>query len=194
MLGWAPAVWKIAVLGALLLSLAIVVDGVVRRRWLLARDVIVALRSRRRSRLASLLGRRRRLATGSPSRRTCAHAGDFPSFGSRYVVAVLVVAGPELVRPVRVVAAWLLPLAAVGAVALGAASRPQALGGLALGLGAGAIVRLAFGSAAGVPPTDARTQPRSRRSASACATCGSAERQRRRLGGVRRTRRRRAAR
>ena len=34
-------------------------------------------------------------------------------------VAVLVVAGPELVRPVRVAAACLVPLAAVGAVVIG---------------------------------------------------------------------------
>jgi uncharacterized membrane protein YbhN (UPF0104 family)/tRNA A-37 threonylcarbamoyl transferase component Bud32 len=37
---------------------------------------------------------------------------------------------------------------------LGAALPASALGALALGLGAGALVRLAFGSAAGVPPTE----------------------------------------
>ena len=57
------------------------------------------------------------------------------------------------VRSVRVLATWLVPLAALGAVVLGAAlpvggARPA----LALGLGAGALVRLAFGTAAGVPP------------------------------------------
>ena len=36
---------------------------------------------------------------------------------------------------------------------IGAALPSAALGALALGLGAGALVRLAFGSAAGVPPT-----------------------------------------
>jgi uncharacterized membrane protein YbhN (UPF0104 family)/tRNA A-37 threonylcarbamoyl transferase component Bud32 len=66
---------------------------------------------------------------------------------------VIVVVGPELVRTVRVVATWLVPLAALGAVVLGAALPSGGLAGLALGLGAGALARLIFGSAAGVPPT-----------------------------------------
>jgi uncharacterized protein (TIRG00374 family) len=65
-----------------------------------------------------------------------------------------VVVGPELVRPVRLVAAWLVPTAALGAVVFSAALPSAVLGALALGLGAGAIARLAFGTAAGVPPTD----------------------------------------
>jgi uncharacterized membrane protein YbhN (UPF0104 family)/tRNA A-37 threonylcarbamoyl transferase component Bud32 len=67
--------------------------------------------------------------------------------------AVIVVVGPELVRTARVLATWLVPLASLGAVVLGAALPSGALAGLALGLGAGAIARLAFGTAAGVPPT-----------------------------------------
>ena len=41
-----------------------------------------------------------------------------------------------------------------GAVVLGAALPSDVLGALALGLGAGALVRLAFGTAAGVPPAE----------------------------------------
>src|SRR5262249_50186964 len=48
----------------------------------------------------------------------------------------------------------LVPLAALGTVALGASSPSDALCGLALGLGAGALVRLTFGSAAGIPPVE----------------------------------------
>jgi hypothetical protein len=66
--------------------------------------------------------------------------------------AVIVVVGPELVRTVRVVATCLVPLAALGAVVLGAARPSAALAGLELGLGAGALARVIFGSAAGVPP------------------------------------------
>src|SRR5262249_52266146 len=69
------------------------------------------------------------------------------------------VAGPELVQPARKVAAWLVPLAAFGAVSLEAARPSEALGGLALGLGAGALVRLAFGAAAGVPPVARVREP-----------------------------------
>jgi glycosyltransferase 2 family protein len=52
-----------------------------------------------------------------------------------------------------VLATWLVPLASLGAVVLGASLPSGALAGLALGLAAGAIARLAFGTAAGVPPT-----------------------------------------
>jgi aminoglycoside phosphotransferase len=78
----------------------------------------------------------------------------FPEARLAFVVAVLVVAGPELVRPARRLANWLVALAAVGTIALEAASPARALAGVALGLAAGAVVRLAFGSAAGVPPVD----------------------------------------
>ena len=63
-------------------------------------------------------------------------------------------AGPELVRPIHVAANWLLALAALGAVAIGAGLPSQVLGGLALGLGAGALVRLVLGSAAGIPSVE----------------------------------------
>ena len=67
------------------------------------------------------------------------------------VVALIAVVAPELVRPVRLLASWLVVLGVLGAVVVGAALPSGALGALALGLGAAALVRLAFGSAAGVP-------------------------------------------
>ena len=54
-------------------------------------------------------------------------------------------------RPVRVLAVWLVALAAGGAVVLEAGKPSQVLAALAVGLAAGALVRLALGSAAGVP-------------------------------------------
>ena len=78
----------------------------------------------------------------------------FPESRLGFVVAIVTVAGPELVRPARVVAAWLVPTAAVGAVALEAASPAGALGGVALGLAVGSLVRVAFGSAAGMPAVE----------------------------------------
>jgi uncharacterized membrane protein YbhN (UPF0104 family)/tRNA A-37 threonylcarbamoyl transferase component Bud32 len=78
----------------------------------------------------------------------------YPELRLAAATAVFAVVGPELVRPVRVLALWLVPLASLGAVVLGAVSPAAALAGLALGLGAGALVRLAFGTAAGVPPTE----------------------------------------
>ena len=42
-LGWASAVWKVALGGALTLAVVILVAVLVRRRWLLGRDLLAAL-------------------------------------------------------------------------------------------------------------------------------------------------------
>jgi hypothetical protein len=78
----------------------------------------------------------------------------FPELRVAAVTAVVTVAGPELVRPVRLLAFWLVGLGALGAVVIDAALPSDALAALALGLGAGLLVRLAFGTAAGVPSVE----------------------------------------
>ena len=150
-LGWAPAVWRAALVGAIVLALAIVGDVLVRRRWALARDLVIALLVV--AGLASVLGR---LVHGDwlPLEVHVFSRWGFPELRLACVVAVLVVAGPELVRPVRKLATWLVPLATLGTVAIEASLPSNALAGLALGLTAGVSVRLAFGTAAGVPPTE----------------------------------------
>jgi glycosyltransferase 2 family protein len=150
-LGWAPAVWRVSLVGALVLALAIVAEALFRRRWDLIRDLAVALLLV--AGLSTLLGRLVE-ADWLPIDADLWSRWGFPELRLAFVAAVLVVAGPELVRPVRVIAAWFVPLAALGAVALEAVLPSGALGGLALGVGAGALVRLAFGSAAGVPRTE----------------------------------------
>ena len=52
----------------------------------------------------------------------------------------------------RLLAIWLVPVAALGAVVFAAALPSAVLGALALGLASAALVRLLFGTAAGVPP------------------------------------------
>jgi uncharacterized membrane protein YbhN (UPF0104 family)/tRNA A-37 threonylcarbamoyl transferase component Bud32 len=148
LLGWAPAVWRIALLAALVLGCAIVAASLLRRRLALVRDLAIALLAV--GALASVLGG---LVDGDwlPAEAHVWSRWPFPEARLAFVVAVLVVAGPELVRAARMLAFWLVALAAVGTVALEAASPSRALAGLALGLAAGAVVRLAFGSAAGVP-------------------------------------------
>lgn len=151
LLGWAPAVWRAAVLGALALTLAIIGAALLRHRWALVRDlsvVCVAVGG-----LAVVFGRLVD-ADWLPVEADLWSRWGFPELRLAFVMAVVVVASPELVRPVRRLATWLVPLASVGVVALEAASPSRALSGVALGLGAAALVRLAFGSAAGVPPTD----------------------------------------
>jgi uncharacterized membrane protein YbhN (UPF0104 family)/tRNA A-37 threonylcarbamoyl transferase component Bud32 len=147
-LGWAPALWRVALSAALVLAWAIVAAALFRRRWALVRDLVVALLVV--VVLATFLGRLVD-ADWLPIEVHPWSRWGFPDLRLAFVVAILVVAGPELIRPVRTLATWLVPLAAVGTVALQAASPSRALAGLALGLTTAAFVRLAFGSAAGVP-------------------------------------------
>ncbi len=144
--GWAVAVWRAAFLGAFLLALAIAVVTVVQRRWGLARDLALAL----------LLVTGAGLVLGGlvesdwfvVEPHLWVHWG-FPELRLAWLAAVVTVAGPGLLRPVRILANWLVALAAFGVVALGSALPSGALAALALGLGSGALVRLLFGTAAG---------------------------------------------
>ena len=151
LLGWAPGLWRAVVVITLVLALVVVADAVLRRRWLLFRDLLIAL-------LVVIAGAS-----------VLAHIVDsewlqvevdplsqwgFPELRIACVVAVIAVARPELVRPVRVLSVWLIGLASLGAVALEIAFPADVLAGLALGLGAGALVRLALGSPLGAPPID----------------------------------------
>jgi uncharacterized membrane protein YbhN (UPF0104 family)/tRNA A-37 threonylcarbamoyl transferase component Bud32 len=150
-LGWAPGFWRAAVLGSLVLALVVVAEALARRRWLLARDVLIALV------VVGVLGSVLARVVDSVWFQIEVHSltrWGFPDLRLACVVAVIAVARPELVRPVRLFAIWLIGLAAVGAVALEIAAPSEVLGGLALGLGAGALVRLALGSPLGVPPVE----------------------------------------
>jgi glycosyltransferase 2 family protein len=149
-LGWAGGFWRTVFVCSLGLALAIVVAVLVRRRWDLARDLLVA---------AIVLVGAAPLLGGAvesdwlPIEPHVLSRWGYPELRIAAVTAVVVVVGPELVRPVRLFAAWLVPLAALGAVVFSAALPSEVLGALALGLGAGSLVRLVFGTAAGVPPT-----------------------------------------
>jgi hypothetical protein len=150
-LGWAGGFWRTAFVCLLGLALALVVDVLLQRRWALARDLLVA---------AIVLFAAAPLLGGVvesdwlPMEAHVLSRWGYPELRLAGATAVLVVVGPELVRPVRLVAAWLVPLGSVGAVVVSVALPSAALGALALGLGAGSLVRLVFGTAAGVPPTE----------------------------------------
>ena len=150
-LGWAPGLWRAALLGTLALALIIVAEALVRRRWLLVRDVVIALIvvNVAGSVLARIVDSEWLQIEVHPLSRW-----GFPELRIGFVVAVIAVARPELVRPVRLLAIWLAGLASLGALALEIALPSEVLGGLALGLGAGALVRLALGSPLGVPPIE----------------------------------------
>jgi uncharacterized membrane protein YbhN (UPF0104 family)/tRNA A-37 threonylcarbamoyl transferase component Bud32 len=149
-LGWAGAVWRTVFVCLLALALVIVVAVALRRRWDLVRDLLVDA--------VVLVGSTVLLggAVGSdwvPIEPHVLSQWGYPELRLAAATSVLVVVGPELVRPLRLLAAWLVPLAALGAIAFAAALPSAVLAALALGLGTGALVRLLFGTAAGVPPT-----------------------------------------
>lgn len=150
-LGWAEVLWRTAFLGLIGLAVVIVIDVLFRRRWDLARDLLFAAVGIAAA--ASCLGR----VVESNWLPVGAHAlsrWGYPEVRLAAATTVIVVVGPELVRPVRVLAIWLVPLAALAAAVLGAALPSGVLGALAVGLGVGSLVRLAFGTAAGVPPAE----------------------------------------
>ena len=150
-LGWAGALWRTAFVGLLALAAVIVLDVLVRRRWSLARDLLVGAVVLMGA--GAVLGRVVE-SDWLPVEGHLLSSWGYPELRLAAAAAVVVMVGPELVRWARVFATWLVPLATLGTVVLGAASPSAALGALALGLGVGAIVRIAFGSAAGVPPTE----------------------------------------
>ena len=148
--GWAGALWRTAFFGVLALAVVLVVDVLLRRRWDLVRDLLVAASGVVGA--AIVLGRIVE-SDWLPLKAHLLARWGYPEVRLAGATAVIVVVGPELVRTFRVLATWLVPVASFGAVVLGAALPSGMLAGLALGLGAGAIARLAFGTAAGVPPT-----------------------------------------
>jgi uncharacterized membrane protein YbhN (UPF0104 family)/tRNA A-37 threonylcarbamoyl transferase component Bud32 len=147
-LGWAEPLWRTVFVAALAFAAFIVVVALYRRRWELLRDIVVALALE--FVLAVLLGRAT-ISDWFPFEGHLLSRWGFPEFRLAAVTAILMVAGPELIRPLRRFAALIVILATVGAIALGAALPSAALGALALGLGAAAVVRLIFGTAAGFP-------------------------------------------
>jgi glycosyltransferase 2 family protein len=149
-LGWADSFWRVTFVALLAAALAIVVAVVLERRWDLARDLVVTVV------VVFALG----VVLGGivesdwfPLKDQLLSRWGYPELRLAVATAILVVTAPELTRGVRIVVTCLVPLATVSAIVLGAALPASGLGALAVGLGAGALVRLAFGSAAGVPPT-----------------------------------------
>jgi uncharacterized membrane protein YbhN (UPF0104 family)/membrane-associated phospholipid phosphatase/tRNA A-37 threonylcarbamoyl transferase component Bud32 len=78
----------------------------------------------------------------------------FPSANVAVVTALAAVLVPYAVRPLRRIFPLLIVLVALAACYLGTAYPSDALGGFALGIAAGALVLVAFGSPAGRPTVD----------------------------------------
>jgi glycosyltransferase 2 family protein len=151
LLGWAEPLWRIALFAALLIAVVIVTDVLWHRRLGLARDVVLAIL------LVAAAGAALGGTVGpdwTPIDAGLWSRWGFPELRVAWAAAVVAVAAPEIVRPVRVLGVWLVGLAALGVLALDVALPSAAVAGLALGLAAAAVVRLAFGTAAGIPPVE----------------------------------------
>jgi len=127
-LAWAGPLWRAVFVGALAVAAVIAVDVVLWRRWAMVRDLLLAV--------LVVVGVGGVLGGVVESEWFLVEADlwsrwGFPELRLACVAAVVAVAGPELVRPARVLAAWLVGLAAVGAVVLEAALPSDVLGGLA---------------------------------------------------------------
>jgi uncharacterized membrane protein YbhN (UPF0104 family) len=151
-LGWAPNVWRVIFTLALAQAVLILGAITVRRRSLLARDVAAAVLTVLL--VGSVLGRVVEEEWFAAIDAHLFSGWGFPELRMAVVVAIFGVAGPELVRPARLLSIWLTIGASVAAVVLGVGSPSQILGAIALGLAATGLVRLVFGSAAGVPTTE----------------------------------------
>jgi uncharacterized membrane protein YbhN (UPF0104 family)/tRNA A-37 threonylcarbamoyl transferase component Bud32 len=150
-LGWAEGLWRAAFVGVVVLAAAIIVDVLLHRRWDLVRDLLLA---------GFLVGGPAILLSRTvesdwlPLEGHVFSRWGYPEVRLATAIGVIVLIGPELVRSARVLATWLVPLAALGGVVVGAVLPSAVLGALALGIGAASLVRLAFGTAEGFPPSE----------------------------------------
>lgn len=150
LLAWADPLWRCAFAGSLAFAAVLLLAVILRRRWTLLRDALVALA------LAAGAG----LLLGGvvaedwfPAEAGLFAEWGFPELRVAAATTLVAVAAPELTRPARLLGAALVALGAVGSVAMGAALPSATLAALALGLAAAAVTRLLFGSAAGMPAT-----------------------------------------
>ncbi len=149
LLGDFSSAWKLAYAVTLGYSATVVVATLVTRRWRLARDLLAAVTAV--VLVGLVLGQLVRSDWPRVAEGLWATSDQYPALRLGAAVAVLTVAGPELTRSARLTAVWLPLLAAVGVVVLAVAYPSSVLGGLALGVGVGGLVRLTFGSEAGFP-------------------------------------------
>jgi uncharacterized membrane protein YbhN (UPF0104 family) len=150
LLGWLAPVWSTAIVSATLLVLVIIVAAIAGGRRALVRDLVLAVL------LPVGIGM---LLTRAVEGRWPEWSGllwhadgsTYPSLRMAIVAAVVLVAVPDLTRPVRYASLCIVGLCAVATTVMDHAYPSHVLGGLALGVGVGACVRLAFGSSAGFP-------------------------------------------
>lgn len=149
------AVWQVIADLAVVLAGLLAVIAVVRRRWAITRDLLLA------AVLALLIAAvaSRFVDGGWPelghALRRSAPPEGYPPARLAIAAAVIVTAAPHVTLPVRRTGRWVIGLAAAAMVALGAASVLGTVAALLVASVASSIVHLALGSSAGRPGLDA---------------------------------------
>jgi glycosyltransferase 2 family protein len=151
--------WVRSIAGAVFVAggivvLAIVVLVVWRSRWGLVRDTVVAVFVA----VAGAVVLARWVSGSWPELFPEITRGDgapaYPVVRIALTVAVLVTVRPSLTVPVRRFEQWTIALTVVSAMVLEFATFAGAIGGVALGVAAAALVRLVFGTSVGIPTLD----------------------------------------
>lgn len=142
-------VWRLVHQLAPLWCLAILAVALLRRRFEVARDMVLAVVAAAAG--ALVLGR---LTTGSwPASKalTSGGASDYPAVRLALVAAAIAAATAHLAAPLRRVSRWLVVGAAVASLFLGYAHLSGVVAGYALGAGAAALVLYVLGNPTGQP-------------------------------------------
>jgi hypothetical protein len=103
-LEWAGALWRTAFFGVLGLAVVLVVDALLRRRWDLLRDLVVAALG-----VAGATVVQGQVVESDwlPLKAHLLARWGYPELRLAGATAVIVVVGPKLVRTARLVATWL---------------------------------------------------------------------------------------
>lgn len=149
-LGWLEPLWRVAYAATSVLCVVLLVFAVVGRNRALVRDLVTVAAL---TLVAGLVTSRLVMGEWPALGAVLVRQGtaSFPATRIGLAVALTTVAGPALTRPMRRFAHVVVGFGAVGALALGVAYPSHLVGGFAIGVAAGAAVRLAFGSQLGFP-------------------------------------------
>ena len=143
--------WQISADTLALFAVVVLLATFVRRRFDVARDLIVALLI---ATVLWLLVGRWAQDDWPPITRSLRSASPqlwYPSPRLALPTAIIVTIAPHLTRPIRRVGRWLITLGWVGIVALGSSSPLGASAGVLVGVIAACIVHIILGSSAGRP-------------------------------------------
>lgn len=150
---WMASIATIAFATSGVVTLGLVGIVAFRSRWALVRDMSTAVIVT----VATVLVLGRWVSSTWPDlvpEIGTASTPSFPILRVALVVAVLATVRPSLTVPVRRFERWVVWASVLGALMLGYGTLTTVIGGVAVGIGAAAIVRFAFGTSVGLPTLD----------------------------------------